>query len=67
MTLIATELDQALAQMQRLDAVISGLREEVLPNDPHLFALLAEGPLFQIRQLQQQIEEYVGELSAPLT
>ena len=54
------KLDQAFEQLHALYKALSALRDDVLPRDPKLFILLAEGPLSQIRQLQQQIDEYTG-------
>jgi len=56
------QLRQAIEQMENLWQAINSLRAEVFPQNPRDFAVLAEGPLEQIRQLQRQIDEYVRRL-----
>jgi len=56
------QLRQAIEQMENLWQAINSLRAEVFPQNPRSFAVLAEGPLEQIRQLQRQIDEYVRHL-----
>ena len=56
------QLRQAIEQMENLWQAINSLRAEVFPQNPRNFAVLAEGPLEQIRQLQRQIDEYVRRL-----
>ena len=56
------QLRQAIEQMENLCQAINSLRAEVFPQKPRNFAVLAEGPLEQIRQLQKQIDEYVRRL-----
>ncbi len=53
------QLRQAIEQMENLWHAINSLRAEIFPQNPRNFAVLAEGPLEQIRQLQDQIDEYV--------
>jgi hypothetical protein len=53
------QLQQALQQIQNLYVALDGLRAEVFPKNPRNFAVLAEGPLEQIRQLQLQVDAYV--------
>jgi len=59
--MIQTEapLRQAIERMESLCRAINSLRAEIFPKNPRTFAVLAEGPLDQIRQLQNQIDEYV--------
>ena len=52
------QLNQALEQMGRIQEVLEVFRVEILPKNPHNFAVLAEGPLDEIRKLQVEIEEY---------
>ena len=54
------KLDQAFDQLHELYKALLALRDDVLPRDPKLFVLLAEGPLSQIRQLQQQVDQYTS-------
>ena len=42
--------------MQR---ILESYRNEILTKNPRTFALLAEGPLEQLRQLQGQIDDYL--------
>jgi hypothetical protein len=50
------QLRQAIEQMESLCRAINSLRAEIFPKNPRNFAVLAEGPLDQIRQLQNQIK-----------
>ena len=43
------QLRQALEQIQNLCAAVDSLRVELFPKNPHNFAVLAEGPLEQVR------------------
>jgi hypothetical protein len=60
------QLQQTLEQMERMVRVLFTLRREVLPQSRQQFALMAEGPLEQIRRLQQELEAYVDEALQPL-
>ena len=53
------QLYQAIEQMGRMQRILESYRDEVLTKNPRNFAMLAEGPLEQIRQLQVQIDEYL--------
>jgi hypothetical protein len=59
------QLFQAIEQMGRMQRILESYRNEVLGQNPRNFAILAEGPLEQLRQLQTQIEQYVERLEAP--
>lgn len=50
---------QAIEQMGRMQRILESYRNEILIKNPRNFAMLAEGPLEQLRQLQAQIDEYV--------
>ena len=52
------QLYQAIEQMGRMQRVLESYRNEILTQNPRNFAVLAEGPLEQLRQLQRQIGEY---------
>lgn len=55
------ELQQAVEQMQRLYRVLASQRRELAEvGNPGLFAVVAEGPLDLLHQLQQQVDAYVG-------
>jgi len=56
------QLYQAIDQMGRMQRILESYRNEVLTRNPRNFAMLAEGPLEQLRQLQAQIDEYVRRL-----
>ncbi len=55
----AEQLYQAIEQMGRMQRVLESYRDEILAKHPRNFALLAEGPLEQLRQLQAQIDDYL--------
>ena len=57
-------LDQAVEQLERLNAALIALRHELLPRQPRKFAILAEGPLEEIRRLRDEIEHLSGNLVA---
>jgi hypothetical protein len=58
------QLCQAIEQMGRMQRILESYRDEILNKNPKNFAMLAEGPLDQIRQLQVQIDEYVQSLES---
>ena len=60
----AEQLYQAIEQMGRMQRILESYRNEILNKNPRNFAVLAEGPLEQLRQLQQQIDEYIQRLEA---
>jgi hypothetical protein len=55
----AEQLYQAIEQMGRMQRILESYRNEILTQNPRNFALLAEGPLEQLRQLQAQIDDYL--------
>ena len=63
----AEQLYQAIEQMGRMQRILESYRNEILTKNPRNFALLAEGPLEQLRQLQKQIDEYIQRLEATAT
>ena len=55
------EFQQMLEQLQAMSpGALADLRQQVLSKKPRLFAVLAEGPLDQLRHFQEEIETYVG-------
>ncbi|MGA2660256.1 MAG: hypothetical protein ABSH34_22395 [Verrucomicrobiota bacterium] len=58
------QLRQALEQIQNLCAAVASLRADIFAKNSRNFAILAEGPLEQIHQLQGQVDEYVRRLEA---
>lgn len=63
----AEQLYQASEQMGRMQRILESYRDEVFAKNPRNFAILAEGPLEQLRQLQTQIDEYIQRLEASET
>jgi hypothetical protein len=55
----AEQLYQAIEQMGRMQRILESYRDEILTKNPRNFALFAEGPLEQLRQLQAQIDDYL--------
>ena len=58
------QLSQALQQLERLYRALGETRSTILPENPGLFAIMAEGPLKAIDSLQSEIDEYSGRLIA---
>jgi hypothetical protein len=56
-------LTQTVEELERMNETLSGLRRELLPDQPRKFAILAEGPLEDIRRLQAEIERYTTEIA----
>ena len=56
------QLYQAIEQMGRMQRILESYRNEILDENPRNFAMRAEGPLEQLRQLQSQIDDYVRRL-----
>lgn len=55
---------QAIEQMGRMQRILESYRNEILNKNPRNFAILAEGPLEQLRQLQAQLDEYLQRCQA---
>lgn len=53
------QFQQAIGQIERLYQGLDVLRGDVLHKNPRNFAILAEGPLDEIRKLQAEIDRYV--------
>jgi hypothetical protein len=58
------QLRQALEQVQNLCAAVESLRADLFAKNSRNLAVLAEGPLEQIRQLPALVDEYVRHLEA---
>ena len=56
------QLRQAIEEIQGLCRAIDVLRADVFSKNPRNFAILAEGPLDEIRKLQADIDDYVNRL-----
>ncbi len=53
-----TELRQTFEQLERMQRALTTLRDDVLPVNPRLFAVMAEGPLDYIREFHNELETY---------
>jgi hypothetical protein len=49
-------LTQTMEQLERMNEALAALRRELLPGQPRKFAILAEGPLEEMRRLQAEVE-----------
>lgn len=56
------QLNQAIEQMGRMQAILESYRVEILPKNPRNFAIFAEGPLDEIRKLQAEVDDYISKL-----
>ena len=56
------QLYQAIEQMGRMQRILESYRSDLLPKNPRNFAVFAEGPLDEIRNLQAEIAAYVQQL-----
>jgi hypothetical protein len=64
MSNITERLAQTIEMLELMNEALRHLRMEVLPKNPRMFALMAEGPLEEIRRLQNEIEQLTAELTA---
>ena len=60
----AAILELTVEQLERMNTALSVLRRELLPRQPRKFAILAEGPLEEIRRLRDEIEHLTETLAA---
>jgi hypothetical protein len=62
--MITTEaqLQQAIEQIEGLCRALDSLRRDILPKNPRNFAIMAEGPVDEIRKLQSDIDAYIDRL-----
>jgi hypothetical protein len=62
--MITTEaqLQQVIEQIEGLCRALDSLRRDILPKNPRNFAILAEGPVDEIRKLQSDIDAYINRL-----
>lgn len=58
------QLQQAIEQIQHLCQALDSLRRDILPKNPRNFAIMAEGPVDEIRKLQADIHAYINRLEA---
>jgi hypothetical protein len=57
-------LTQTVEQLERMNEALALLRRELLPAQPKKFAILAEGPLEDMRRLQGELEQLTAEIAA---
>lgn len=57
-------LTQTVEQLEHMNEALVALRRELLPGQPKKFAILAEGPLEDIRRLQVEIEQLTAGITA---
>ena len=60
----ALTLTQTVEQLERMNTALTELHHELLPGQPKKFAILAEGPLEDIRRLQAEIEQLTAQIAA---
>jgi len=58
------QLQQAIEQIQVLCRAIDSLRADIFPKNPKNFAIMAEGPVDEIRKIQVDIDAYINRLEA---
>ena len=57
-------LTQTVEQLKHMDEALAALRRELLPAQPKKFAILAEGPLEDMRRLQMETARLAAEIAA---
>ena len=58
----ANQLRVTMQQMRRLLGALADLKEQVLSQDPKLFATMAEAPLEDLDRLRQEVESFLDQL-----
>ena len=58
----ANQLRVTMQQMRRLLWALADLKEQVLSQDPRLFANMAEAPLEDLDRLSQEVESFLDQL-----
>lgn len=56
------QLQQAIEQIQNLCRAIDSLLTDIFPKNPKNFAIMAEGPVDEMRKLQADIDAYIQHL-----
>lgn len=56
-------LTQTVEELEHMTEALSSLRRELLPGQPKKFAILAEGPLEEIRRLQIEVEQLTTQIA----
>ena len=57
-------LTQTVEQLERMKEALAALRRALLPGQPKKFAILAEGPLEEMRRLQAEVEFLTTKIAA---
>ena len=57
-----SQLEQAVEQMGRMCRALTALHTDVFPKSRQQFALMAEGPLEEIRRLEKEISRHVTQV-----
>lgn len=55
-----------IEQLGRMYRILQGLSQEELPKSRLMFAIMAEGPVDYIRELNAEIDDYITEITRPL-
>jgi hypothetical protein len=58
-----TILAQTVEQLERMNTALATLSRELLPGQPKKFAILAEGPLEEIRRLQIEVDQLAAQIA----
>jgi hypothetical protein len=58
-----TILAQTVQQLESMNTALGALSRELLPGQPKKFAILAEGPLEEIRRLQIEAEQLAAQIA----
>jgi len=64
MNIEAERLAKSIEQLQLMNGALEILRNDVLPKNPRMFAVMAEGPLEEIRRLHAEISQQTEALAA---
>jgi hypothetical protein len=56
-------LTQTMDQLERMSEALTALRQELLPDQPKKFAILAEGPLEEMRRLQAEVAQLTTQIA----
>jgi hypothetical protein len=60
------QLQQASEALGDLYRALASYRSKILPANPRNYAIIAQGPLDEIRKIRAEIDEYLG-LGEPTT
>jgi hypothetical protein len=56
-------LTQTVEQLGKMNGALTALSRELLPGQPKKIAILAEGPLEEIRRLQTEVEQLTTQIA----